>query len=203
MALAERRAMATWEGNLTEGRGRFSVESGAFAEQQVTWAARTTDQTGGMTSPEELIAAALASCFSMALSGDLSRAGNTPESVSATAVSTFDRVDGKPTLTKIDLTVKGKVPGIDSAAFQVAAEGTANGCPVSRALKGNVQINVNSSLESGGNASASSAADRDSSATKGGDSSGTTQPAPKPSQAEGDRATIEADIRQKEQLGKI
>ena len=146
MAVAERRASAVWEGNLTEGKGRVKVASGALEEFPVTWAART-EQSDGKTSPEELIAAAEAACFSMALSNDLAKQGNTPERVSVEATCTLDRIDGKLKVTTMDLQVTGRVPGIDQAAFQAAAENTAENCPVSGALAGNVDIRVQATLE--------------------------------------------------------
>jgi osmotically inducible protein OsmC len=146
MAVAERRASAVWEGNLTEGSGRVKVASGALEEFPVTWAART-EESNGKTSPEELIAAAEAACFSMALSNDLAKQGNTPERVSVEATCTLDRIDGKLKVTTMDLQVAGRVPGIDQDAFQAAAENTAKNCPVSGALAGNVDIRVQATLE--------------------------------------------------------
>ncbi len=146
MALAERRAEVVWEGSLTEGGGRFTVGSGAFAGQPVTWASRT-EQPGGKTSPEELIAAAHATCFSMALSATLGRGGTPPTRLVVDAVCTLDRVDGSPTITRMDLTVRGQVPGLDQAGFAQAAEQAHQGCPVSRALKNNVASTVTAQLE--------------------------------------------------------
>lgn len=146
MAVAERRASSVWEGNLTEGRGRVKLGSGALDEFPVTWASRT-ERSNGMTSPEELIAAAEAACFSMALSNDLAKQGNTPERVSVAATCTLDRIDGKLKVTTMDLEVTGRVPGIDQEAFQAAAENTARNCPVSGAIAGNVDIRVQATLE--------------------------------------------------------
>lgn len=146
MALAERRANAVWEGNLTEGSGRVQVGSGALEEFPVTWASRT-ESSNGKTSPEELMAAAEAACFAMALSNDLAKQGNTPERVSVAAVCTLDRVEGKLKVTTMDLEVTGRVPGIDQEAFQAAAENTARNCPISGALVGNVDIRVQATLE--------------------------------------------------------
>jgi osmotically inducible protein OsmC len=146
MALAERRAEVVWEGNLTEGGGRVSAASGAFSELPVTWAART-EQPGGKTSPEELIAAAHATCFSMALSSALNRGGTPPTRLVVSAVCTLDRVDGTPTITRSDLTVRGVVPGLDQAGFAQAAEQAHQGCPVSRALKNNIASTVTALLE--------------------------------------------------------
>jgi osmotically inducible protein OsmC len=139
----ERRAEVTWSGDLLEGRGTIeSVGSGAFGPLAVSWKARAEEQ-GGDTSPEELIAAAHASCFSMALSGALARAGHTPEALSTTATVTFVPGTG---ITKSVLDVEGTVPGIDEAAFREAAEGAKENCPVSQALKGNVELEVTARL---------------------------------------------------------
>lgn len=146
MPLAERSATARWEGNLTEGKGRFTVASGAIEELPITWAARTV-RSDGKTSPEELIAAAHASCFSMALASDLNKAGSRPELITATATCTLDRIDGKLKITTMDIYVKGRVPDIDAETFQATADGTGRNCPVSGALIGNVQINVHAELE--------------------------------------------------------
>lgn len=146
MALAERRATAVWKGNLTEGGGTVQVGSGALEEFPVTWASRT-ESSNGKTSPEELMAAAEAACFSMALSNDLAKQGNTPERVSVAATCTLDRVEGKLKVTAMDLEVTGRVPGIDQEAFQAAADNTARNCPVSGAIAGNVDIRVQATLE--------------------------------------------------------
>lgn len=145
MAVAERRASATWQGNLAGGNGRVEVASGALPEFPVTWASRT-EQPGGKTSPEELIAAAEAACFSMALSNDLHKQGHQSESISVTATCTLDRIDGKLKITIMDLQVTGHVPGIDEQTFREFAENTARNCPVSGALVGNVDIRVRATL---------------------------------------------------------
>ncbi len=143
---AERRGEATWSGSLTEGSGAVSLASSGLAnELPVTWAARTEDH-GGKTSPEELIAAAHAACFSMALSNGLAQAGTPPEKLDVSAVSTFDKVEGGFGLTTMALEVRGSVPGLDAAAFEQAAEVAKDGCPVSNALKGNVEITVKAAL---------------------------------------------------------
>lgn len=146
MPLAERRATSTWEGNLAEGRGRFNVGSGAMPEQAVTWASRT-ERSDGKTSPEELIAAAHASCFSMALSHGLAQKGTPPQRLEVEAVATLERVDGKPTITDMNLRVRGQVEGMDEEAFKAAAQDAGENCPVSRALKQSVKITVDASLE--------------------------------------------------------
>jgi lipoyl-dependent peroxiredoxin len=142
----ERRAEVTWSGSLLEGSGMIeSVGSGAFGPLPVTWKARSEDEHGGSTSPEELLAAAHAACFCMALSGALARAGNPPESLSATATVTF--VPGTGVTTSV-LDVEGVVPGLDEAGFREAAEGAKENCPISGALKGNVELSVTSRLKS-------------------------------------------------------
>ncbi len=146
MAVAERRAEATWEGNLFQGSGRFSVGSGAMAEQGVSWPART-ERSDGKTSPEELIAAAHATCFSMALSNGLDKRGTPPERLDVEAVCTLDRVDGKLKITRSDIRVRGRVPGIDAEEFRAAAEEAKDGCPVSGALRGNLEMTVDAQLE--------------------------------------------------------
>lgn len=133
---------ATWDGTLQEGKGRFEAGSGAF-KGTYTAGTRFGDNEG--TNPEELIAAALASCFSMALAAALAKDGHAPRSIATTAHCTMDTVDGKPTVTTIRLETRGTVPGIDEAAFRQAAEGTKTGCPVSRALTG-VKISVDAKL---------------------------------------------------------
>ena len=142
----ERRAHTTWEGDLMSGSGTFTLGSGATGPQQVSWPARTEEQSGGKTSPEELIAAALSSCFSMALSHALAEAGTTAQTLETDAVATFDRTDAGFRMTKIDLTVRGKVEGADEEAFRQAAEQAKDNCPVSHALKGNVELSVDAAL---------------------------------------------------------
>jgi lipoyl-dependent peroxiredoxin len=143
---AIRRAHAVWEGDLLKGHGRFKVESGALPESAISWAART-ESSGGKTSPEELLAAAHASCFSMALSAGLGRAGKPPERLSVDATCTFDKVGDGWKVTTMVLDVRGKVPGLDASGFQEAAKKAGEGCPISGALKGNVDVRVNAMLE--------------------------------------------------------
>ncbi len=140
---AERHAEVTWQGDLMSGSGTIrEVGSGAFGPLDVSWAART-EEPGGKTSPEELIAAAHASCFAMALSGGLAKAGHAPEELRTSATLTFVPGTG---ITKAALTVEGRVPGIDEGAFRAAAEEAKDGCPVSGALKGNVELTVDARL---------------------------------------------------------
>jgi lipoyl-dependent peroxiredoxin len=141
--MADRTAHVTWTGSLTEGGGTIDrVGSGAFAPLDVTWAART-EEPGGKTSPEELLAAAHASCFSMALSGGLARAGHAPERLETSATVTFVPGTG---ITKSALRVRGTVPGMDEAAFVEAAEAAKEGCPVSKALAAVPEITLDASL---------------------------------------------------------
>jgi osmotically inducible protein OsmC len=144
MAMAERTAQCSWQGDLAHGSGVVTGASGALPELPVTWASRT-ERSDGKTSPEELIAAAHASCFSMALSNELAQAGSPPERLEVNATVTLDRVDGAPTVTSSRLNVTGTVPGIDQAAFEQAAGNAGKNCPVSRAL-GGVQISVAATL---------------------------------------------------------
>jgi osmotically inducible protein OsmC len=146
MAMAERRAEAVWHGNLTQGSGEVTVGSGALPTMPVTWAART-EQPGGKTSPEELIAAAHAACYAMAFSNTLNTAGTPPEQLTVTAVCTLDRVEGGVKITHMELTVRGRVPGLDAAGFESAALEAEHGCPVSNALRGNVQVHLTARLE--------------------------------------------------------
>jgi lipoyl-dependent peroxiredoxin len=141
----ERRADAVWEGSLMEGSGTItSTGSGALPVLPVTWASRA-ESPEGRTSPEELIAAAHAACFAMALSHALAQGGNPPERLDTSATVTFEPGTG---ITKAALTVRGRVSGIDEAAFKEAAEGAKDGCPVSGALKGNVELTLDARLES-------------------------------------------------------
>jgi lipoyl-dependent peroxiredoxin len=146
MPIAERSAQTTWKGSLANGEGTLLSGSGALGDLPVTWASRT-ERSAGRTSPEELIAAAHASCFSMALSHELSQGGNEPEQLDVSAVVTLDRVDDAPTVTRSALTVTGRVPGIDAAAFETAAQAAGSGCPISRLLAGgSAEITVEATL---------------------------------------------------------
>jgi len=117
MAMAERTANCAWDGDLPHGSGKVSGASGALGELPVTWASRT-ERSDGKTSPEELIAAAHASCYSMALSHGLGEAGTPPEHLDVAAKVTLDLVNGAPTVTRSELTVTGRVPGVDQATFE-------------------------------------------------------------------------------------
>ena len=135
----ERRAEVTWEGSLMEGSGTIeTVGSGAFGPLDVSWPARAEDQSGD-TSPEELIAAAHAACFAMALSHSLAQEGHTAEHLSVSATVAFQPGEG---ITRSALDVEGNVPGMDDASFRKAAEDAKANCPVSKALTGNVELEL-------------------------------------------------------------
>ena len=134
----ESSASATWQGELMGGSGSVRVASGAFAEQALTWRARAESRESG-TSPEELIAAAHAGCFAIALSFGLGNAGHPPERLETSATVTFQAGAG---ITAIHLTVRGRVPGLDAEAFRQAAEGAKANCPVSKALAGVPEITL-------------------------------------------------------------
>jgi len=140
---AERTAHVTWSGSLLEGSGTIDrVGSGAFGPLDVTWASRT-EESNGRTSPEELIAAAHAACFSMAFSNDLAKGGTPPERLETSATVTFVPGEG---ITKSALTVRGSVPGMDEDAFRAAAMQAKENCPVSKALAAVPEITVDASL---------------------------------------------------------
>ena len=147
MADIIRRAEVNWDGALLDGTGSFTVGSGALGKQDLSWSART-EEPGGNTSPEELVAAAHASCYAMAFSHTLGSAGHAPERLQVSAeVSFVPKPEGGFRVAASSLTVVGKVPGIDQAQFaDYAAEGEA-GCPISNALRGNVEISVKAVLE--------------------------------------------------------
>jgi osmotically inducible protein OsmC len=141
-----RTAEATWHGDLVGGNGTINyVTSGAISRLPVTWASRT-EAHNGKTSPEELIAAAHAACFSMAFSAQLARNGTPADVLEVKASVTFNKVEAGWKITNSDLVVKGTVPGIDDAKFQELAVVARDGCPVSGALKGNVELSVDATL---------------------------------------------------------
>jgi lipoyl-dependent peroxiredoxin len=146
VAVAERWAEIVWEGDLLHGSGKFTVGSGAIGEMPITWAART-ERSEDKTSPEELIAAAHGSCFAMALSNVLAEGGTPPERLQISAVCTFD-VDNVR-VASVELDIRGRVPGMEAEDFRNAVEQANEGCPVSNALLGNVEIRRNASLEEG------------------------------------------------------
>jgi len=140
----DRHAEVTWNGSLLEGSGRIdSTTSGVLGSQELTWRARAEDAPAG-TSPEDLIAAAHAGCFAMALSHELAEAGKPAEELKTSATVTFQPGEG---ITRIALTVRGKVPGIAEPAFQEAAEAAKANCPVSAALAGVPEISLDARLE--------------------------------------------------------
>jgi osmotically inducible protein OsmC len=148
MPMAERRAEVVWEGNLTQGKGTItSTGSGAFpAGLPVTWASRV-ESSDGRTSPEELIAMAHASCYAMALSHTLNEAGSPAERLQVSSVVTVEQVPGGIKVGESRLEVRGKVPGLDQARFEEMARKGEQGCPISNALRNNVQINLTATLE--------------------------------------------------------
>ena len=138
------RADAVWEGDLLSGSGRVKPGTGAFEELPVSWASRAESQKG-KTSPEELLAAAHAACYSMALSNGISKAGHKVEALNTSAEVTFVPGTG---ITGVLLTARGRVQGIDEAEFQKLAAEAKDGCPVSKALHGNVELKLEARLES-------------------------------------------------------
>jgi lipoyl-dependent peroxiredoxin len=140
--MAVRTASAKWSGNLSSGAGTMALGSGAF-EGQFSFRSRFEDGPG--TNPEELIGAAHAGCFTMQLSHNLAEGGNPPDSVETSAKVHFGPTDAGPTIQRIELTTRGKVPGVDDAAFKEAAEAAKSGCAVSRALAG-VEIELDAAL---------------------------------------------------------
>jgi osmotically inducible protein OsmC len=140
----DRKAEVTWRGDLMSGSGRIdAVTSGAVGGLDVSWPARS-EEPNGMTSPEELIAAAHATCFSMALSNGLAKEGHAPEELKTSATVTFQPGEG---ITKIALDVAGTVPGMDDEAFKQAADDAKANCPVSKALAGVPEISVTARLQ--------------------------------------------------------
>ena len=133
-----RKASAVWNGSLKEGKGKISTESKVLSNAQYSFSTRFEDGIG--TNPEELIAAAHAGCFSMALSAQLGNAGITPESIETTAAVTLEKVEAGFTVTKIHLDVSAKIPGANAAAFEKAAQDAKAGCPISRLLKAEITM---------------------------------------------------------------
>jgi lipoyl-dependent peroxiredoxin len=137
--MATSNAVAIWEGKLKDGKGSFKAQSGVFSGS-FSFGTRFEGKKG--SNPEELIAAAHAGCFSMALSSALEKAGHPATRIETRAAVSLEMVDGAPKITKSVLDVRGKVDGIDQAAFEQAAEGAKKNCPVSKALQGNVEITM-------------------------------------------------------------
>jgi osmotically inducible protein OsmC len=142
-----RRATATWSGDLLSGKGTVTAATtGIFRDQPTTWASRTGEPEG-VTSPEELLATAHASCFSMACSNELAKAGTPPSALAVQVDVSADKLEAGWTVTASAITVRATVPGATQASFQAAAEKARDGCPISRALKGNVTISLVATLE--------------------------------------------------------
>lgn len=139
----KRKASAVWQGDLKTGKGAVSTESGVLSQTQYSFTTRFENGKG--TNPEELVAAAHAGCFTMALSAQLGEAGLVPEKLETTATITFEKVDVGWTVTQVHLDVKGKVPKADAAAWEKAAKGAKEGCPISRLL--NTSITMDAKLE--------------------------------------------------------
>jgi osmotically inducible protein OsmC len=138
-----RKATAVWNGGIKDGSGKISTDSGVLKDTQYSFATRFEDGVG--TNPEELIAAAHAGCFSMALSGQLGNAGMTAESINTTAEVRLEKVEGGFAITKVHLTVRARIPGADNEAFMTAANNAKAGCPVSKVL--NAEITMDAALE--------------------------------------------------------
>jgi osmotically inducible protein OsmC len=134
----KRSASAHWAGNLKDGKGTVSTESGVLAATPYSFGTRFESAKG--TNPEELIAAAHAGCFSMALSGQLGNAGMTAEAIDTTAVLTFEKLEAGWTVTEIQLKLRAKIPGADKAAFETAAQNAKTGCPISRLLNAKITL---------------------------------------------------------------
>ena len=140
-----RSATAQWKGDLMSGSGKVSTETDAVRDATVKWSSRA-EQADENTSPEELIAAAHATCISMALANMLAHAGNPPQQLDTEATATFDKVGDGFRMTTMEISIRGQVEGMDADAFREAAEGAKENCPVSQALKGNVEVSVDASL---------------------------------------------------------
>ena len=142
-----RRATATWSGDLLAGRGTVTAATtGVFRDLPTTWASRT-GEPAGVTSPEELLASAHASCFSMACSNELAKAGTPPAALSVQVDVSADKLEAGWTVTEAAITVRGTVPGATPESFRAAAEKAKDGCPISRALKGNVTLSLDAAHE--------------------------------------------------------
>ncbi|MBP1805898.1 OsmC family protein [Rubellimicrobium aerolatum] len=143
--MIQKHGQANWRGGLRDGQGTLSVESGAMRDQGYSFAKRFGDEAG--TNPEELIGAAHASCFAMALSADLERAGLRADSIDARSTVTLDMSSGAPVISRVHVEVAARVPGADDERFREVAEGTKQNCPVSKVLSGGAQITMTARLE--------------------------------------------------------
>jgi osmotically inducible protein OsmC len=141
----ERTANAEWQGDLLSGSGKVSTKSGVIRDATVRWSSRA-EAADENTSPEELIAAAHATCISMALAGALAKAGTPPQSLETEATATFDKVGEGFRMTTMRITIRGQVEGLDEEGFRQAAEQAKENCPVSQALKGNVDVSLDAAL---------------------------------------------------------
>ena len=144
--MPSRSARTAWNGTLQEGSGQVELSSSKAGTFEVSFPKRAADEAGGTTSPEELIAAAHSSCFAMALSSEIGKAGGTPQALEISAEVTLGQQDGAPTITKIHLTVHGEVEGLDAAGFEKAAQAAKVGCPVSKALAAVDEITLDAAL---------------------------------------------------------
>ena len=143
-----RHATANWSGNLTEGSGMLQyISSGAFSRMPITWSSRTSGHEG-RTSPEELLAAAHASCFAMAFSNQLAKNGTVADKIDVRVEVTADKLEAGWTVISSAIKVTGVVPGIDAETFRKLAEAAKDGCPISRAIAGNVELTVEATLAS-------------------------------------------------------
>ena len=140
----ERKASAVWRGGLKDGKGTISTQSGVLRDTQYSFSTRFAEGIG--TNPEELIAAAHAGCFTMALSAQLGEAGLTPESLETSVTVKFEKTDAGFTITAIHLVTQAKVPGASESAFETAANNAKAGCPISRLFKGNTEITLDAKL---------------------------------------------------------
>jgi lipoyl-dependent peroxiredoxin len=141
----ERSAKATWQGDLMSGSGEVSTATGAVRNATVKWSSRA-EQADENTSPEELIAAAHATCVSMALANGLAQAGTPPQRLDTDATATFDKTAEGFRMTTMRLSIRGQVDGLDDEGFRTAAEDAKENCPVSQALKGNVEVTLDAAL---------------------------------------------------------
>lgn len=141
----QRKASVIWEGGLVDGKGSVSLESSGAGSFAVSWPARA-EEPGGLTSPEELVAAAHASCYAMALSGVIGEAGGTPQHLDVSATVTFSPVKDGFAVTKIELSVRGQVEGMEEYGFLEAANAAKDGCPISKLVKGNAEITLDVAL---------------------------------------------------------
>ncbi|MGY1673792.1 OsmC family peroxiredoxin [Geodermatophilus sp. SYSU D00710] len=143
-----RTARTAWNGTLQQGSGQVELSSSKVGTFEVNFPKRAADDAGGTTSPEELVAAAHSACFAMALSNEIGKAGGTPQSLEISADVTLGQKDGAPHITRIALTVRGEVDGLDADGFEKAAQAAKVGCPVSKALAGVDEITLDAALES-------------------------------------------------------